>query len=216
MMAAAFFYFEQIIQDHVTETLPAISYAAQRVQARELLPNSLNMDSLSSFDSEKVLRLVERRLPKKYRAQSDLVARTIIQEAKRNNLDPLFLMAVIQTESGFNPEVRGRHGEIGLMQILPKTSLWLAKRFHLQGEIDLTRPEINIKLGAAYLAKLRKRFHHVGNRYIAAFNMGSKNVHRLLASQVEPRIYPDKVLHHYKKIYSQISSPATKAAVAAL
>lgn len=210
-------FVESLFHDQVTDLLPAVAQASQQTQAEELLkPSILKKTKQVHVSSEEVFKIVQKHLPKKYKKRTASISKTIIQEAKRHGMDPLFLMAVIMTESSFNPEARGRHGEIGLMQILPKTAEWIAQRQKMKGRINLKSPETNIKIGAAYLAKLRMKFNYVGNRYIAAYNMGSKNVRRLVASNVEPYIYSDKVLKNYETFYVQIHRSKSTQKVASL
>lgn len=58
--------------------------------------------------------------------------------------------AVTQVESGFHPERIGTVGEIGLMQVRPRTAAMLG----FQGTPDqLALPEVNIRYGVAYLAQ---------------------------------------------------------------
>ncbi len=42
--------------------------------------------------------------------------------------DPVFLLAVVKTESQFNPLAVGLAGEIGLMQIKPETAAWICNK----------------------------------------------------------------------------------------
>ena len=122
-------------------------------------------------------------------------------------MDPLFLMAVIATESQFNPKARGSHGEIGLMQVLPKTAKWIAPQAGIKrNQINLEDPALNIRIGATYFAKLRKTFEGKGTRYVSAYNMGSKNVRKLLKSNKEPKIYSARVIGNYTAFYARIGS----------
>ncbi|MGR9247118.1 lytic transglycosylase domain-containing protein [Rhizobium leguminosarum] len=57
--------------------------------------------------------------------------------------------AVIRIESNFNPNARGSHGEIGLMQIKPATARMMGYSGSAKGLFD---PETNIKYGMKYLA----------------------------------------------------------------
>ena len=57
--------------------------------------------------------------------------------------------AVIRIESNFNPNARGSHGEIGLMQIKPATARMMGYSGSAKGLYD---PETNIKYGMKYLA----------------------------------------------------------------
>lgn len=148
-----------------------------------------------------ILQLVTRYLPLNQRAYAFEVARAVINEANHHHMDPMFLLAVITHESKFNIKARGGHGEIGLMQILPRTGKWLAAQAGLNENVDLEDPSVNIRIGATYLASLRKSFHGRKTRYLAAYNMGSANVRRLLASETEPTTYSSKVMTIYERFY---------------
>ena len=84
-------------------------------------------------------------------------------EAARYDLPPELIMAVIHTESDFNPLAISPAGAYGLMQIIPRHGGLDAYRY-LYGQEWLIRPEylfapgINIELGAAYLHLLRDRY----------------------------------------------------------
>jgi soluble lytic murein transglycosylase len=159
-----------------------------------------------------ILALVEKSLPTKYEDKAFEIARAVIIEANHHKMDPLFLLAVIATESHFNLDARGTHGEIGLMQVMPVTAKWLAPQAGLPAKFDLREPAVNIRLGATYFAKLRKTFKHKSNRYIAAYNMGVKNVHRLLKTRVEPKEYSSRVLGNYSQIYLALGTKMTSVA----
>ncbi len=164
-----------------------------------------------SYDSRQLSQIVFDHLPKAYKKDAVAITQTLVVEAFSNNMDPFLLAAVIMTESSFNPLAKGYHGEIGLMQIRPETAEWIAKKSKLSGEIDLTNPHTNIKIGSIYLTELREKFDRIGNRYLAAYNMGARNVTRLVASNIEPKIYPDKVLANYSRIFQILESKsATK------
>jgi soluble lytic murein transglycosylase-like protein len=76
-----------------------------------------------------------------------------ICEAERTGLPPQIAVAVIEIESGFNPDAKGAAGEIGLMQVMPST----AKMLGFQGSDDqLAEPSANIKLGVSYLAEAHR------------------------------------------------------------
>jgi soluble lytic murein transglycosylase-like protein len=57
--------------------------------------------------------------------------------------------AVVQVESNFRPNVTGRAGEIGLMQIKPATARMMGYSGSTKGLYD---PEVNIRYGMKYLA----------------------------------------------------------------
>lgn len=151
-----------------------------------------------------ILHLVTRYLPMDQRTYAFEISRAVINEANHHRMDPLFLLAVIAHESKFNVAARGGAGEIGLMQILPRTGKWLAAQAGLNENVNLEDPTVNIRIGATYLASLRKRFGGRKTRYLAAYNMGSANVRRLVAKETEPTIYSDKVLTIYERYYGAV------------
>ena len=192
------------------QNLPKINKQGQFDQAIELLPRGQRPKLLAAQQAGKDLRpfiyeLVRQSLPAADRHRAYDIARTVITEANHYDMDPLFLLAVITTESQFRIKARGSHGEIGLMQVLPSTAAWLADAVGLPADqIDLEDPCINIRVGASYFANLRKSFGGRGVHYVSAYNMGSRNVRRLIASNVEPKIYSSKVLGNYRQFYGTI------------
>jgi len=95
----------------------------------------------------------------------------IYSEAKKNDLSPELVAAVVHTESKFVPTARSHAGAIGLMQLVPRTGRWL-------GAKDLTNPVQNITAGAKYLKYLTDRFDGDQQKAIAAYNAGEGNVRR--------------------------------------
>jgi soluble lytic murein transglycosylase-like protein len=95
----------------------------------------------------------------------------IYNEAKKNNISPELVAAVVHTESKFKPTARSQAGAVGLMQLVPRTGRWLGAR-------DLTNPAQNIQAGAKYLRYLTDRFNGDEQKAIAAYNAGEGNVRR--------------------------------------
>jgi soluble lytic murein transglycosylase len=144
---------------------------------------------------------------------ADAIALAIMTESRRFDFDPLIVMSVIQTESGFAATKRGRHGEIGLMQIKPSTARWIAAKTGLpwKGSKTLENPEVNIRMGTAYLVFLKKIFlqkdfilHH--RLYLAAYNMGAYNVRKAIKKKIVPTEYASRVFDHYQKFHASLSS----------
>ena len=78
-------------------------------------------------------------------------------------------LAVVQIESSFRPTVKGRAGEIGLMQIKPAT----ARLMGYDGEtFGLFDPETNIRYGMKYLAGAHERGDGTVCRTILKYNAG--------------------------------------------
>jgi hypothetical protein len=95
----------------------------------------------------------------------------IYKEAKKNNIRPELVAAVVQAESKFKPTARSGAGAVGLMQLVPKTGRWM-------GATDLRNPAQNIAAGAKYLKYLHGRFDGNETKVIAAYNAGEGNVKR--------------------------------------
>ena len=169
--------------------LPAVRVPAQLV-------NGINLTSPSDPRAF-ILKTVTKSLKPRDRDRAFAIARAVITESNRQKIDPLLVLAVIKTESQFDPRARGEHGEIGLMQMMPATAQWLMRT---KAPIKLNDPIVNIRVGTKYLAHLRERFPKHTNRYVAAYNMGAHNVRRLIASRTEPRIYSDRVLANYRDL----------------
>jgi soluble lytic murein transglycosylase-like protein len=74
----------------------------------------------------------------------------IEKEAAQAGLAPAIAEAVMAVESGYNPDVIGTSGKIGLMQLMPGTARLLG---FAGSNAELAVPETNIHLGVTYLAQ---------------------------------------------------------------
>ncbi|MDX8398583.1 MAG: transglycosylase SLT domain-containing protein [Mariprofundaceae bacterium] len=95
-------------------------------------------------------------------------------------LDHSLLWSVIRQESVFNARAISRVGAQGLMQLMPSTAKYVAKKHGVKRSEskNLLNPAVNIRLGSLYLSDLLQRFD--GNRAlaVAAYNAGSTRVKR--------------------------------------
>ena len=132
------------------------------------------------------------------------IPKLILDESKKYGYDPLFLTALIITESSFYNWAKSNRGARGLMQLRPATAIALASETHLKwrGIRTLFDPEKNIALGAYYLNKLVSRF---GNLTLAleAYNHGPSRLSKYLRKGYQPKRYSKKVLKNYRKIRFQ-------------
>ena len=127
----------------------------------------------------------------------------ILREAKKNDLAPELVAAVIKQESEFIPTARSPRGALGLMQLLPSTGRWM-------GAYNLMNPEQNIAAGARYLKYLSDQFGGNEQKMIAAYNAGEGNVRRYdgLPPFRETRTYVRNVLQFREELVrSEIVQP---------
>jgi len=98
----------------------------------------------------------------------------VSKEAFRNGLPDELLLAVIREESSFDRFAVSRAGARGLMQLMPRTGSWIARKIRqrsLETE-DLLAPEFNIAAGAWYLRYLLNRSDNSVVAALASYNGG--------------------------------------------
>jgi len=98
----------------------------------------------------------------------------VVREAAEWGLDPLLLAALIRQESAFKADIRSHAGAVGLMQVMPPTGRQLARAhgpedFH---EENLTTPEVNLHLGAAFFVEMNRRYEGDLPIVLSAYNAG--------------------------------------------
>lgn len=141
-------------------------------------------------------------------------AGVIREQAAAKGLKPELIAAVIYAETKFNPRTSAAGAE-GLMQILPDTAKFIARRTGGTAFVpsDLATPSVNIRYGSWYLRYLLDRYGGNQTEAIAAYNAGMGNVDRWIASAnsagrafsladirfPETRAYTEKVLEAEKQ-----------------
>ncbi len=100
-------------------------------------------------------------------------------QAAQKRLDPALIAAVIYAETKFDARPSSA-GAQGLMQLMPQTADFLAKR---SGATtfrpgDLSTPAVNIAYGSYYLRYLLDHYHGDEVLALAAYNGGETNVDR--------------------------------------
>jgi len=88
--------------------------------------------------------------------------------AKKADIDPRLLAALVGAESNFDPNAVSRAGATGLTQLMPSAAADV-------GVGDLFDPEENLEGGARYLRMLLDRFDDL-ELALAAYNAGSSTV----------------------------------------
>jgi soluble lytic murein transglycosylase-like protein len=107
-------------------------------------------------------------------------------------LDPNLILAIIKTESNFDPLARSPKNALGLMQLIPST----AARFGVKERSD---PVQNLHGGMAYMRWLLSYFNGDLRLSLAGYNAGEGAVERYrgVPPYRETRQYIDKVMKAY-------------------
>jgi soluble lytic murein transglycosylase len=101
--------------------------------------------------------------------------------AARYGVEPALVKAVVWRESRFNPSVRGRAQELGLMQLREEAAQEWADAEHISGfeHAHCLDAQTNTLAGAWYLRKLLRRYTQADNPLpyaLADYNAGRGNV----------------------------------------
>ena len=130
---------------------------------------------------------------------------TIIEAAKKFDVDAALVSAVIKAESDFNPHEMSNKGAQGLMQLMPGT----AARFGVTNSFD---PVANIYGGTRYLRWLLTKFDGNADLAVAAYNAGEGNVWKY--NGVPPFRETINYINRIAKHIRRALAPAVPAALA--
>lgn len=130
----------------------------------------------------------------------------ILLAAKKNGMDPSWLLGIARQESAFNPHARSHVGATGLMQLMPKTGKQIARLINkpLKNTSELLVPERNIQLGSAYLRRMYDKNQHNPVLATASYNAGPHRVARWLPKQTLPAdIWIENIPFNETRRYTQ-------------
>ncbi len=103
----------------------------------------------------------------------------VVARAKEIGLDPAYVYGLIRQESRFIMDARSGAGASGLMQIMPATARWTARKIGLPYTADLiTDRDTNILLGTSYLKLALDQFDGSEALAAAAYNAGPSRPRR--------------------------------------
>lgn len=179
------------------------------------LPTSAAADIYKYIDSKGQLHITDKKLGEPYQLISVMNFSSATQHqtfdnplniepflkhirsaAKKYDLDPALLHAIVETESSFDPNARSKAGAVGLMQLMPNTAAEL-------GVKDRYDPEQNIQAGALYFRQLLDKFNQNIQLSLAAYNAGETAVKRAgstVPNFPETQRYVKKVIAKYREL----------------
>lgn len=107
-------------------------------------------------------------------------------EEQRHGLPMGLIHAIMRQESAFKRLARSPVGARGLMQLMPDTAARVATEIALDFDAaKITRPDVNVRLGAHYIAKLLGAFGKSTPLAVAAYNAGPQAVDHWLSDQTD-------------------------------
>jgi soluble lytic murein transglycosylase len=121
--------------------------------------------------------------------------RDIAAAAQASDLEPAFVFGIIRQETRFMPAIRSHVGAAGLMQLMPATAKWVAKK----GGIDyrpemIAEPATNLRLGTSYLKMVLDSFGGSQPMAAAAYNAGPGRPRRWRGTvMVDPAVWTENV-----------------------
>ena len=110
--------------------------------------------------------------------------RQVRQAHRLYALPPALVLALIRTESAYQPDIMSASNARGLMQLLPATANKVAASLGEKepGDLDLFDPDLNISYGTWYLAALVEGFDSV-ELALAGYNGGPYNIKSLIEAK---------------------------------
>jgi soluble lytic murein transglycosylase len=97
-----------------------------------------------------------------------------VKQANAIGLDPAYVYGLIRQESRFITDARSHVGASGLMQVMPATAKWTAKKIGLANfqPQHITDRDTNIAIGTGYLKLVLDDFEGSMPMAAAAYNAG--------------------------------------------
>ncbi len=155
-------------------------HLAQRIAKYDSPPRAMRL--LKSLVPGYLAIPIENAPPAFWRLLFPLPYRAAIERyAKQNGLDPFLVAGLVRQESEFDPDAVSAARAYGLTQILPSTGRVLLKvsRRRFRPSI-LFRPDVNLRLGAAYLRRIYDQNSATWETALASYNAGGLRVENWL------------------------------------
>ena len=139
--------------------------------------------------------------------------RDIVEAATNAGLDPAFVFGLIRQETRFMGNMRSAVGANGLMQLMPATAKWAAKKAGIAYRPDLiTDSSTNLRIGSFYLKLVLDSFGGSDPMAAAAYNAGPARPRRWRGGMMlTPEIWTENVPFYETRDY--VKKVMTNAAI---
>jgi soluble lytic murein transglycosylase len=127
--------------------------------------------AIFGFSKSGYLDDLSRRFPMAFDSQ-------LQSNAKKNNIDVAWAYAIVRRESSFMPDAASHAGALGLMQVMPGTARYLAKKKIKKN--SLFNPNRNVELGTQYMRYLMDKMDNNPILATASYNAGWRRVQQWL------------------------------------
>jgi soluble lytic murein transglycosylase len=119
----------------------------------------------------------------------------VLARSREIGLDPAYVYGLMRQESRFIADARSSVGAAGLMQLMPNTARWMAKKIALDYKPDqIVDPTLNLALGTSYLKLVLDDFGGSQAMAAAAYNAGPSRPRRWREGpQIEPSIWAENI-----------------------
>ncbi len=157
--------------------------AAQLACDREVWDRCINTSDRTRTEVD-----MAQRFPMPFRKEVQAAARDL-------GLDPAYVYGLIRQESRFVMDARSTAGASGLMQLMPATARWTARKIGLDYRADLiTDRDTNLKLGTSYLKLVLDDFSGSQALAAAAYNAGPGRPRRWREGPLlEPAVWAENI-----------------------
>lgn len=132
------------------------------------------------------------------------IARHVLYESKRRNVDYRLVLALMKVESNFKHDAVSPKGALGLLQIRPVLGKKVAKDIglELKHDADLHVPEKNIAIGTYHLSRLIELFESIPSA-LHAYNKGITGARADKSKRIAPNArFTKAVMDEYSKTLS--------------
>jgi soluble lytic murein transglycosylase len=162
----------------------ALLAAAQLACEREVWDRCINTSDRTKGEID-----MAQRFPLPFREQ-------VVAKARAVGLEPALLFGLIRQESRFITDARSGVGASGLMQLMPATAKWVAKKIGLKdyNHANVNNTETNVLLGTTYMRLVMESLDNHPVLASAAYNAGPGRARKWRADRpLEGAVYAETI-----------------------